>query len=117
MFRELLSQISDYLAEEITLEQLEDWLALQSPSLLHSPDTDVRNIAALLELGLAEMGIGERSEEEFRSLLREEVPVLPSLWRVWDFNLGVARPLETITGSSGPAHFIGRENGNAPCEK
>lgn len=75
MLSELLSQIELYLDQRITLEQLEDWLAPRSPGLLLSPDSDVGELVGTVELGLAEMSIGAISEEEFRALLRDSIPM------------------------------------------
>lgn len=75
MLDELLSQIYRYLDEKIALEELEDWLVPRLPALLHSPDADVTELVGTVELGLAEMSIGARSEEEFRALLRESIPI------------------------------------------
>ena len=69
---ELLSIIYQYVEGIKSLKQLEDWLVPRLPLLFHLPpsDPEATELAALIEGGLAELSRGDRSEEEFRALLR-----------------------------------------------
>lgn len=72
---DIFKKVYDYLEYSITLEELEDWLVRNlglfiSPPSEDAPD-DASEIAGTLELGLAEMSKGHRTEEEFRALVEE----------------------------------------------
>lgn len=72
---DIFGKVSDYLEYRITLEQLEDWLVRNlglflSPPSKEAPD-DASELAGTIELGLAEMSKGHRTEEEFRALVGE----------------------------------------------
>ena len=72
---DIFSKVSDYLEYRITLEELEDWLVRNlglflSPPSKEAPD-DASELAGTIELGLAEMSKGHRTEEEFRALVGE----------------------------------------------
>lgn len=68
---ELLSVIEQYVTGAIILEQLEDWLAPRWVLLFSLPpvEPEATDLAAAVELGLAEISNGSRSEEEFRSMV------------------------------------------------
>lgn len=71
----IFRKVSDYLEHRITLEELEDWLVRNlglflSPPSKDAPD-DASELAGTIELGLAEMSKGHRTEEEFRALVEE----------------------------------------------
>ena len=70
---ELKDQLDSYLNFEITIEQLEDWLAVKTPSLIDDPDSDDAELTAAIELGLAEINADIRTEEEFRLLMKDEL--------------------------------------------
>lgn len=72
MTSELLSVIDQYVEGAITLEQLEDWLVARLVTLFRLPlsEPQATELVAAVELGLAEMSTGTRTEDEFRSLLR-----------------------------------------------
>jgi len=67
----IFRKVSDYLEHHITLEELEDWLAPNLGLFLLLPPNDASELAATIELGLAEMTKGDRTEDEFRTLVKE----------------------------------------------
>ena len=93
---DLMDQITQYLNNQITINDLEDWLVPREPWLLRDPISDDADIVGVIELGLAEMGSGIRSEEEFRDFLRNSIsaPVIP----VWAEREELE--LSIVTGSS-----------------
>lgn len=70
---DIFKKVSDYLNGHITLEKLEDWLAPNLGLFLSLPPNNASELAATIELGLAEISKGHRTEEEFRTLLRESI--------------------------------------------
>ncbi|MBI2918910.1 MAG: hypothetical protein HYY01_13085 [Chloroflexi bacterium] len=65
----LLHQVNRYLAGEIVLEQLEDWLLARWRQLFSLPKSPASELAGTIELGLAEMGDGLITEDEFKDTL------------------------------------------------
>lgn len=78
---ELLSVIDEYVEGVISLEQLEDWLVPRLPSLFRLPLTepDATDLAAAVELGLAEMSNQAKTEDEFRNMLKALLGELTSV--------------------------------------
>lgn len=72
---ELMDQIIRYLDNQITYNDLGDWLVPREPWFLRDPISDDADIVGVIELGLAEMGSDIRSEEEFRDFLRRSIEV------------------------------------------
>ena len=68
---EIFDKIYQYLNREISLGDLEDWVAARFGLFVTLPQGDARDLYGTIELGLAEMSIGHRTEEEFRALVRE----------------------------------------------
>ena len=67
----IFEKVSDYLENVITLEELEDWMAPNLGLFLSLPPNDASELAGAIELGLAEMTKGHRTEEEFKTLIKE----------------------------------------------
>jgi len=74
----LYEMASAYLNGQRSLEDFEDWFVPRIEVFLSLPNHSAYHLAVLASLGLAEMNIGHRSEDEYRSLLHELVyqPVL-----------------------------------------
>ena len=70
---EIFVKVYQYLNREIGLEELEDWIVPRSVLLLGLPHCTAYELAGEIDLGLAEMSSGQRTEDEFRALLREFV--------------------------------------------
>ena len=67
---ELKDKIYQYIDSSITLEQLEDWIVAGLRNYLRHQETTDAGVVSIVELGLAEIANGIRSEDEFRSSLR-----------------------------------------------
>lgn len=70
---DLLDKVNQYLDKQISFSELEEWLVPREPSLLRESESDDSDIIGAIELGLAEMSAGIRSEEEVRDLISREV--------------------------------------------
>lgn len=66
---ELLRTLDDYLKRRITLQELESWVVPRLPILLDAPDSSVAQLAAAVELYLAEFHSGIRTERSVRVAL------------------------------------------------
>jgi hypothetical protein len=67
---DIVNQISRYLNNEIQVGELEDWVVRNLPGLLKYPGSTAFDLAGTVELGLAELSIGEISEADFKSMLK-----------------------------------------------
>ena len=68
---ELSNIVDRYLQKNITVEELEDWIVARFQLFFSLPPSSTSEFVAGIELGLAEMSNGSRTEEEFRNMLRE----------------------------------------------
>jgi len=68
---DIFSKITDYLEHRITMRELESWLVPMLPIYLLNPDSAAANLIGLIELGLAEIQAGIRSEKSFKRLLAQ----------------------------------------------
>ena len=70
---ELLSKLNDFSGKAITLRDLEVWLTPRLPGYLEVPDSAIAHLAGLVELCLAELQTGIRTERSIRILLRRHL--------------------------------------------
>jgi hypothetical protein len=70
---ELKDKVLQYVEREITVEELEDWLVPRLPLYATREDTPDSDLSAAVELGLAEMNDGIRTEDEFRCFVATAV--------------------------------------------
>ena len=68
---DLRDKVLQFVESSITVSQLEEWLVPRLPFFLRSPDTADANFIAAIELGLAEMGSGIKTKNEFCGLLKK----------------------------------------------
>jgi len=68
---EIRNKLIQYIDEEITLEQLEDWLVPNLPKYLKYFDSTDSDIISAVELGLAEINNRNWTEEKLRSYLSD----------------------------------------------
>ena len=73
---EIFYKAYQYLNGEISLSKLEDWVESRFGLFVALPQGPARDLYGAIELGLAEMSIGHRSEDEFRALVREFIKSL-----------------------------------------
>lgn len=77
---ELLSKISDYLDGRITLWDLERWLVPRLPAYFQNLDSSDAQLVGIVELCLAELQAGIRTEAEIRHLLSQRIPSQSVVW-------------------------------------
>ena len=70
---ELISKVNDYVEGRITLRGLERWLVPRLAMFLRDPDTELGQLAALVELSLAELEAGIVSQRSIRARLAREL--------------------------------------------
>ena len=70
---DLVDKIIQYISSKITFTQLEEWFVPRLPVFIRDPESDDADIISAIELGLSEMNAGIISENEFRSLLANEL--------------------------------------------
>lgn len=92
---EIFSKLNDYIQRRITLWDLESWLVPRLPLYLQNPESAVGQLASAIELCLAELQAGLRSERGIRTLLARHLKVTPTIWAPYS----EAQP-EDITSST-----------------
>ena len=97
----IFSEVTRYLASEITLRDLEEWFVPRLGELLSDQYSNSYKLAGTVELGLAEMSIDDIDETSFRAMLREFLLTNPTI----SLNLSDVR---TVTGSSNSAATSGQ---------
>lgn len=70
---EIFSKVFQYLGGKINVEDIEDWLVPHLYEFLTLPPCSASELAGVIELGLAELSIGQRSEHDFRAMLQEYI--------------------------------------------
>lgn len=75
LFDDVLFMVYQYLEHAIGLEELEGWVLARLPLLFGSPDSAVADLAATIELGLAEIDDGLIEEKEFQQRLEAAIRV------------------------------------------
>ena len=70
---QIYHKIADYILEEITLKELEDWLIPATWNLHQESDRQVVDLANEVVLLLMEYSNEHRTESEIREILREKV--------------------------------------------
>jgi len=68
---DLRDKALQFVETSITLSQLEEWLVPRLPFFLRTPDSVDANVVAAIELGLAEVSSGIRTQDEFRDYLKD----------------------------------------------
>lgn len=74
---DIFYKVNEYITKQITLSDLEFWLANMLPIYLINPDTSEANLAGSIELGLAEMKSGIRSERSLKIMLKKQIENKP----------------------------------------
>jgi len=77
---EIYSKLGDYIQRRITLWDLESWLVPRLPIYLENPESAVGQVASAIELCLAELQAGLRSERSISPLLAGHLKTTPILW-------------------------------------
>jgi hypothetical protein len=100
---ELTDKILQYVDSTITIAQLEDWLVPRLPFLARNSEGEDSDLVAAVELGLAELGNGIRSEDNLRNFLRKVIQEKASLRILYQPNTYPP----TIVGSSSRTVSVG----------
>jgi hypothetical protein len=96
---EIYRKIIEYLNNEIRLPDLENWLLSNLGQILNLPPSPAQDLAGDIELGLAEMSNGHRTESEFKSMMRN----LIESGNIVIFDEAAAGPYSISTGTANPA--------------
>jgi len=67
---DLRDKLGQFLDGMLGIEELEEWIVARLRVFMEPPDTPDASVVAAIELGLAEMSDGIRSEAQFRDLMR-----------------------------------------------
>lgn len=70
---DIYSRVTDYIEHKITLREMESWVVSMLPIYLSNPDSDAAILASRVELGLAEIQAGIRTERGLRRLLAQRI--------------------------------------------
>jgi hypothetical protein len=70
---ELKDKVFQVINDELTVEQLEEWLAPRLPTFLASPNSADSDIVSAIELGLAEINDGIRTKDSLLRLLQSVI--------------------------------------------
>ena len=68
---EIYNKVIQYLNGDIKLSDLENWIVPNLERVVNLPPSPERDLAGEIELGLSEMTAGHRTENEFKTELRE----------------------------------------------
>lgn len=66
---EIYSKVNNYIEHRMTLRDLESWLVYMLPTYLLNPSSSAAQLAGTIELGLAEIRAGIRTERSLKRLL------------------------------------------------
>jgi len=114
---EIYKKVIEYLNNEIRLPDLENWLLSNLGQILNLPSSPARDLAGDIELGLAEMSNGHRTESEFKSIMRD----LIRYGDILIFDEIATSPYSISTGTVNPApifpdNVILSSTPDIPCE-
>jgi hypothetical protein len=70
---DLREKIFQYIESDISKAQLEEWLVPKLPVFLRYPESADADVVSAVELGLAEILTGIKTEDDFRKFLRQVV--------------------------------------------
>ena len=94
---DIFSKVTDYLERRVTLRELESWLVPMLPIYLLNPDSAVANFVGLIELGLAELQAGIRSEQSLRKLLAQHNTYNLISLEPYPYQSGIAETMSSIS--------------------
>ena len=80
---EIFSKVNDYIERRMTLRELESWLVFMLPIYLSNPGSATAELVGTIELGLAEIQAGIRSERSLRRLLASYVAYNPIRYQLY----------------------------------
>lgn len=96
---ELYKKVIQYLNDEISVAQFEDWFLPNFGQILSLPDCPPRDLAGDIHLALAEMSNGDRTEAELKALIRD-------LIESSDIVICASAPYSIFAGTTNPAPTV-----------
>lgn len=96
---ELYKKVIQYLNDEISVTQFENWFLPSFGKIINLPDCPPRDLAGDIQLALAEMSNGDRTEVEMKGLIRE-------LIQSSDIVICEPAPYSVSVGTTNPAPTI-----------
>lgn len=105
---ELREKLIDFAEDSISVQEIEEWLVPRLPDFLHSPIGADADLIAVLELALAELSAGIKTEDDVREMMHKALQAHPSSWMFYS-------PISnqrTISGSSGTTSVFGHSTTN-----
>lgn len=93
---ELASKLNEYISRRIKLHDLEAWVVPRLPILIAEPESEVEKLASAVELCLAELSAGLRSERSIRSYLSGLINSNPIVW----MPIGAPQPNDTASSAT-----------------
>jgi hypothetical protein len=96
---ELYKKIIQYLNDEISVTQFEDWFLPNFGLILSLPVCPPRDLAGDIQLALAEMSNGDRTEAELKALIKD-------LIESSDIVICASTPYSVSAGTTNPAPII-----------
>ena len=93
---ELYKKVIQYLNDEISVTQFEDWFLPNFGQILSLPDCQPRDLAGDIQLALAEMSNRDRTEAELKVLIR-------GLIESSDIVICASAPYSVSAGTTNPA--------------
>ena len=96
---ELHSKIYEYVSHKISLQELESWIVPRLPYFISQTDSSVEELASAVELCLAELQAGLRSQRSIRAFLARQLGDNPIIWAAVDESQA-----QDTTGSATSSH-------------
>lgn len=89
----------EFVQGSITVSELEEWLVPQIPALISDPDSVEADLVSAIELGIAELQAGIRSNDDLilflRQVLSENAVILINLSKTVAGSSNIASPIGT----------------------
>jgi hypothetical protein len=96
---ELYKRVIQYLNDEISVAEFEDWFLPNLGQIINLPDCPPRDLAGDIQLALAEMSSGNRTEAEMKYLLK-------GLVESSDIVICESAPYSVSTGTTNPIPIV-----------
>ena len=87
----MFAKVQDYVDRRITLHELESWLVHRLPVYLSNPNSAAAELVGVIELGLAEIQAGIRSERSLTKLLGLQVASNPISTESYPYYAGITQ--------------------------
>lgn len=97
---ELRNIVLELIDNRITTKDLEDWLVPRLPLFLSSPDSADADVVSAIELCLAEIDAGIKTEEVFREFMVKVLQEQTAVLTLWSTNANQVIPVTGINESS-----------------